>query len=591
VKSRRTFIKLFLEHLAFMLLVMAVAGGFVYHRLEADYQTLSRRNQQQLTEMAAAYFRELWPMDDRQVDQACKSLFDGAARLTIVAPDGRVLGDSDAAPAEMANHKTPDRPEVINALSGVVGDHQRLSRTFGADFRYMALPLIHNGNVVGAVRVSMPVTALAEGKGFIRQTMLWAALVGTFGAAAMAALTTWMWYSPLRRISHAARKIASGDLSARLALQDDRGLGDLWASLDEMRNNLGMHLAQIAAQHQDLQAVISNLEEGVLAIDSSGCIAFVNPAAASMLRVDEKTCIGKALHLVVRSLDVLELHERMQTKPDEQPRWAVCMSAGERKLDVRAVRVAPGASHIQSLLVIRDITELAAAAAMKAQFVANASHELRTPLATIRVAVDSLASVEPLDHDEHAKLVGMLDRHVNRMEEMINDLLDLHLVESSRYPIQPRGIALDELANWARGQFAQQAADKGVSIEIGSGRAGHSIRGDRKLIELIMRNLLDNAIKFTPSGGSVHCEFVPDEGGAIIRVSDTGCGIKPSDQLRVFERFFQSDSAKSGDARTRGTGLGLAIVKHAAECIGADVRLESEQGKGTVVTVRIKSME
>jgi two-component system phosphate regulon sensor histidine kinase PhoR len=222
---------------------------------------------------------------------------------------------------------------------------------------------------------------------------------------------------------------------------------------------------------------------------------------------------------------------------------------------------------------------------MKAQFVANASHELRTPLATIRAAVDSLACAEPGDRDELAKLASVMDRHVKRLEEMTKDLLDLHVAESGRFPLRLQDIAFEDLAHWVQAQFAALAQGKGIMLTVNASQPQHKVRSDRKLVELIVRNLVDNAIKFTPAGGRVQCEFDLAGQGAVLCVSDTGCGIAPQDQPRVFERFYQSDSARSGDSRLRGTGLGLAIVKHAAERLGAKIQLQSEVAKGTTVTV------
>ncbi len=237
--------------------------------------------------------------------------------------------------------------------------------------------------------------------------------------------------------------------------------------------------------------------------------------------------------------------------------------------------------------MIRDVTDLVDAAAMKAQFVANASHELRTPLATIRAAVDSLTSADPADRQELLKLTGILDRHVARLEDMTQDLLDLHRVEAVQFPLQLADATAGDLGRWVQSQFAAAAGDKGVHLAVTTPQPDRSVRTDRKLLEMILRNLLDNAVKFTPAGGRVNCAFEPAAGGLRVIVSDTGCGIRPQDLPHVFERFYQGDAARSGDTKVRGTGLGLAIVKHAAERLGAKVELSSQLGQGTQATIVI----
>lgn len=199
--------------------------------------------------------------------------------------------------------------------------------------------------------------------------------------------------------------------------------------------------------------------------------------------------------------------------------------------------------------------------------------------------MDSLSAADPGDSDEVRKLSAVLDRHVSRLEGMTNDLLDLHMVESAKVALRLQDIALGDLAEWVRAQFAATAQEKGLTLEVAADQRDNRLRSDRKLLELILRNLLDNAIKFTPAGGRVECRFETAEQAVTLRVSDTGCGIRPQDQPRVFERFFQGEASRTGDSRVRGTGLGLAIVKHAAERLAARIELQSEPGKGTVVTV------
>jgi signal transduction histidine kinase len=170
---------------------------------------------------------------------------------------------------------------------------------------------------------------------------------------------------------------------------------------------------------------------------------------------------------------------------------------------------------------------------------------------------------------------------------MTTDLLDLHRVEQTRTPLHIEEVRLDELAEWARGQYAHKAEAKSVALAVEMHNGDFAFRTDRTLVQLILQNLLDNAIKFTPSGGHVTFGVRPHDRRVLLSVADTGCGIPPEIQERVFERFFQADPARSGDGRVRGTGLGLAIVKHACERLGAEVRLTSAVGEGTTVEIEV----
>jgi two-component system, OmpR family, phosphate regulon sensor histidine kinase PhoR len=583
VRKHRTFVTLFLDTLLVVAAIVALVGVFTYYKFNAHYQMEARQNQDRLARVSAEHFQALWPLDQSRVDRICKDLLhDPAMRLTVVAPDGAVLGDSEADPSKMGNHRTNDRPEVLAALAGGNGENRRHSETLGILFRYVALPVMHDGQVAAAVRLAVPVKTIIEGEALIRNTILMSVAVGAAAAVALSLLSSWMWYAPLRRITRTAKQIASGDLSSKADLSGKGRLAELANALNDTRDSLGKHLGQIASQHQDFSAVLSNLSEGVIATDIEGHIVLMNRAAGDLLAVPRARA-GAQIASVLRSLEILEFRERsIASGAPRRGQFEIEIPAGRRVLDIHAAKVAPGPSSISGLLVMRDVTELATAGAMKTQFVANASHELRTPLATIRAAVDSLRSAE--DKRELAKLADVLDRHVRRLEEMTKDLLDLHMAESAKFPLRLEDISLGDLAEWARAQFNPRAQQKGLTLSVAADRPERNIRSDRKLLELILRNLMDNAIKFTPSGGRVECAFEAAEHGATIRVSDTGCGIKPADQPRVFERFYQGDAARAGDAATRGTGLGLAIVKHATERLGAKVDLRSEAGRGTVVT-------
>ena len=422
--------------------------------------------------------------------------------------------------------------------------------------------------------------------------LLWAALAAVAIAAALGLLISWVWYAPLRQITHAARQIASGNLSARALVSGPSEVADLGKALNEMRSSMAGQLNVIAAQSENLQTVVANLRESVIATDRDGHIVFMNQAAIDLLAPGAGDLTGQHLQSILRVADILDLYNHSQITGQSLSRQIEADFRGQRRyFDVHAARLAGTQPQgIAALLVIRDVTDLARTATVKAEFVANASHELRTPLATIRAAVDSLESVEPGDTASFSKFLAILDRHVKRLENLTNDLLDLHIVESGRTKPRMETIELDALADWARAYFADQAQQKGVRLDIKTPHAGGTLQSDRILVELILKNLLDNAIKFTPPGGQVECLLQRQDDQALIQVSDTGCGIPPEAQARVFERFFQADSSRSGDARTRGTGLGLAIVKHAAERLGAKVILKSEVGKGTTVSVTMPDL-
>lgn len=597
MKRHSFFLRLFLGNLLLIALATVASGLLSYRSLNTVYVRQEQQQQEQLLHLVRNHFEKLWPtLAENQFPQAVKTLLPNPdIRLTVIARDGQVLGDSHPYTdlRTMENHLTRSRPEVLAAVEGKRGQDVRTSETLGVALRYLALPIRQNEQIVGVVRIAMPVRALVRQRDVIRNTLLLAAASSGFAAVGLGLLMSWTWYAPLRQISATAQKIAAGDLAARASTHGPEELARLGESLNEMHVSLAEQIETISAQRQNLQTVVGSLREGVVAVDAERRIVLINQAARRMLAPETPDPEGKHLQEVVRAADIVDAYE--QAVRSRQPvNRAVEFSHVEPRifLDLHARALETNDSRrIHGLIVLRDVTDLARSAAMKAEFVANASHELRTPLATLRAAVESLAVDGPHDPAAFQKYLDILQRHIARLEEMTHDLLDLHSVESGRTPLRREDILPVELIRWAQSQFADRAARKNLDLQIEAvGSRETPFSSDRKLLERILQNLLDNAVKFTPAGGQIRCEIRRDGAILELRVQDTGCGIRPEDRPRVFERFFQADASRAGDSRTRGTGLGLSIVKHAAERLGGTVDLQSEWGKGTTVLVRLSPL-
>jgi two-component system phosphate regulon sensor histidine kinase PhoR len=598
------FLKLFLGNFLLVGLVFLVAGVASYRSLSTRYVGDVANHQDRLAVIAEQYIEHIWPMPDGEIDLICKQFAaakaggdaeatgqDLAIRLTVVAQDGRVLGDSLNDPARMENHKTSARPEVLEALAGRTGLDVRRSETLSVEYRYLALPVRHEGVVVAAVRIATPMVAIVEAQAVIRDILISAAIAAIATFALMGLLGSWLWHKPLHRLAAGARRIAAGDLDHRVEVRGTRELGQLALALNEMRENLARQIRTVTAQREDLRQVVANLSEGVVAVGVDGNIHVANAAAQEILAPSGADLVGQRFETAVRHVSIVDAWNRaVAGRKAVLTQIEIPVKGARRHIDLHAAPMpTPGAAGVAGLVVVRDVTDLVLAAAMKAEFVANASHELRTPLATLRAAVDSL-SAEAAGPGPAAGMAAILDRNVRRLENLTADLLDLSAVEDSRREVTAEPIPLGSLAEWARAQFGERAAGKGLALEAGALAPGDVLASDRGLVELILRNLLDNALKFTPRGGRVGLRIERQGGRVRFSVSDTGIGIRPDDQPRVFERFFQADAARTGDAAARGTGLGLAIAKHACERLGATVSLESEFGCGTTVTVLVPEM-
>jgi len=255
-------------------------------------------------------------------------------------------------------------------------------------------------------------------------------------------------------------------------------------------------------------------------------------------------------------------------------------------------RLRQSSRGVGRLLVLTDITELTRAVRMRSDFVANASHELRTPLAAIRMAVETLVKLNLAEEaPAAARFLGVVARHSSHLEAMVSDLLDLARVESPSARFEPATLHLQRVFDELRGRWQEPLESKRLRWRAEVTPDCPTVQANAHLLTLVLDNLVDNAIKFTEAGGeiAVNGRRIGDLG--VIEVSDTGCGIDPADQERIFERFYQVAPARSGtgspSGEKRGTGLGLSIVRHAASAMGGTIKLESEVGVGTRVSVSL----
>ncbi|MCY2950539.1 MAG: ATP-binding protein, partial [Planctomycetota bacterium] len=460
----------------------------------------------------------------------------------------------------------------------------RQSETLRVEYRYVALPIHKDGQTVAAVRVAIPAVAVVQNEAVIRDVLLGTSLAVLGAFALIGLLLNWTWYRPLKQIAQSADQIAAGDLEHAVPISGSGELSQLAVALNEMRNSITEKIATITAQRENLQAILANFRDAVIAVDAEGNVSLVNRAAEGLLPEGIEV---EGLHLqsVVRSAGIIDAYNE-SVKSGNPVAVQLEMSVREtpRIFDVLVSPLAPIAGkEIARLMVARDVTDLMRTAAVKAEFVANASHELRTPLASLRAAAETLNDVDPADREDLAGVAQVIDRQIRRLEDLTHDLLILHSVENAKRAASAEAVSVASLAKWLRAEYAERAGKKGLALELTAPE--DAFASDRLLVELILQNLMDNAVKFTPAGGRVACSIQRQGQAMRIAISDTGPGIRREDQPRVFERFFQADASRQRADGSRGTGLGLAIVKHACERLGGSVSLESELGKGTTVTV------
>jgi two-component system phosphate regulon sensor histidine kinase PhoR len=446
---------------------------------------------------------------------------------------------------------------------------------------YVAVSLAEGGRQLGFVRLAMPLSTLNMALRRVQVVLLVGLLLVLTISMALGYKLSLKLTRPLEQITEAAEHISGGDLETRIYLNREDEIGELAEALNFMAESLQEQLKEISANRDQLEAILSTMMEGIILFNHEGKAVKANPAAESMLGLTSKNWFGRQALEIVRNV---ELHEKIAVAHNDMVvlEHEFRMVFPERKvLRVSLVPFKTGGQVVNVLAVFHDITRLRRLEDMRADFAANVSHELRTPLTAIRGFSETLLDGAYDDPDVSQRFARIIHREAERLYQLIEELLMLSQIESGKTIIQIEPVSVEllikEVLERMSGQFEKHDVHADIPDHI------PPVAGDRGLLSQALYNLLDNAVKYTPPGGSITIAAEHHNGSVRISVSDTGIGIPVDAQDRIFERFYRVDRARS--RRQGGTGLGLAIVKHIADAQGARLDLESEEGRGTSVTL------
>ncbi len=508
------------------------------------------------------------------------------ARVTFIAADGRVVGDSAETldgVAQMENHAS--RPEVVEARQHGLGKGRRHSDTLNIDMLYVAVPVAHPS--IGFVRVALPLTDIRQQFRAILAAIALALGLALAGAAAI----SWVFSSRIgqrvRAIAGVARRYGGGDLSPSGLDYGDDELGTVARALDDSVQLVGRQLAEQARDHARMEAILAGMIEGVIVVDPQGRLQLANEAARRMLRLDDLS-LGRHYVESIRHPAVAELvaaalagrsSDALQLSPPRDP---------SRTIMARATPAAGGGAH-GAVLVLHDITDLRRADQIRRDFVANVSHELRTPLTAIRGYVEALTDTETTA-EQSRTFLGIIARHSERMERLVKDLLRLARLDAGQETLDIISCDTRNLVQGVMADMTSAADSRHQRIDVSVGPGAETLLGDPAKLHDALRNLVANAITYSPEGTTVLIEasrvVAPGAKRALeLSVSDQGPGIPEDDLSRVFERFYRVDKSRARDPG--GTGLGLAIVKHLVEIHGGTVRAENRPEAGTRVTITL----
>jgi len=501
------------------------------------------------------------------------------ARITVIALDGTVLGDSNEDPSTMENHAT--RPEVKDALASGIGESTRYSTTIGEKMMYVAVPIIEKDEVLGIARVALPLTRVESSVNRIIISIVIAMVIAAILVIIAAWLIARMTTRPIRELTRGSQKIASGEFGHRITVGTKDESGQLADAFNEMSLNLKRLVETVSEDRAKLMSILNNMADGVILTDIEGNIVLTNKAVQKLFRIRDENAKAKPLIEVIREHELNDILKSCLETGQEQ---IVQFDSGISNKFLRAIAILVDQERQGGALVlVQDLTELKNLQTMRREMVGNISHEFRTPLAGIKAMVETLQDGATDDREAAKDFLSRIEAEVDRMTQLVAELAELSRIETGKAELKLEPMNLNSLVEEVTAQLKPQAERQNLTLEMALADDLPTTSADKARIRQVLVNLFHNAIKFNHSGGNIRVRTSHSEGSIVVEISDTGTGIAKDDLLHIFERFYKADKSRSG----QGSGMGLAIAKHIVEAHGGEIKVRSEEGKGSTFSFNL----
>jgi two-component system, OmpR family, phosphate regulon sensor histidine kinase PhoR len=564
-----------IPYVILILLTMLVLGFYLSKLLE---QTYLENTESKLTTEARLVGDVIAPVIKSEaapnLDEAARHWAEILeARVTIIAPDGTVLGESHEDRSQMDNHL--NRPEVASALKNGQGSSTRFSHTVGYQMMYTAVLIQENGIPLGVARVALPLQQVEAYLAHLRNVLLTATMIASLLAVILAALIAGQISKPVRELTQEIQNMTSGGGAVSSKPGSKNEVAQLTKAFNIMSVELRTQIEALETERGKLAAVLQEMTDGVLIVDSEEHIQLINPAALRMFGVEQKHAIGNTLVEALRHHQPYELWQRSRATGGVQ---SASFEVGSTKIYLQGAAASlekslPGST----LMLFQDVTRQRQIETMRRDFISNVSHELRTPLAALKALTETLQTGALEDPPAAHRFLEQMETEVDALSLMVTELLELSRIESGRVPLERKPTHPSEILNPAYARLNLQAERSKLSVTVDCPADLPPVMADAIRVQQVVVNLLHNAIKFTPQGGQIVLQAQAHNGSILFSVRDCGIGISAEDLPRIFERFYKADRARA----TSGTGLGLAIARHLVEAHGGKIWAESTPGEGS----------
>jgi two-component system, OmpR family, phosphate regulon sensor histidine kinase PhoR len=501
------------------------------------------------------------------------------SRVTVILPEGKVIGDSDSSSVNMEDHS--QRTEIAQARIFGVGSLIRHSDTLKTDYLYYAKKIMIRGEIIGFIRLAVPLTDIYTSVNRLRVHISLIIVLALFVMWLIAVWQTDQMRRLVGRLRELSSSLAGGEIDKRLFMKTGGEFGEIAGNLVAMSGKLRGLLKQSEEERIRLNAILQSIPDALLIIDTRGIVQLANAAATTLF--SDMSVMGRHYMEVVRSNAFSELIEDIQKKPDIGSARIRLEIPLERHFNALVSPLYYNESEIAGfVIVLHDITRLEKLEQVRKDFVANMSHEIKTPITAIKGFSETLLEGAVDDRENAMRFLEAIRQNSERINNLVDDLLALSGIELGVISVNKAQVDVREIIDQVISILGSRANEKNLELKpVVHGNVAE-IAADRDRLIQIFTNLVDNAIKFTESGQVTFGSSVTD-GKPVLFVEDTGIGVPAKSLPRLGERFYRVDTARS--RKMGGTGLGLAIVKHLVKAHGWDMKIDSLPGKGTVVRI------
>lgn len=587
IKTKRLIWQLYPSYLLIILISLGAVSWFASKYLRQIFleRTVSSlKVQGQVIENQIAMY--LSPLDTSALDYYCKETGKAiSSRITVLLPDGKVIADSDLSPEKIENQI--HSPDIRQALTRDVGVAIEYNRSLLKKMIHVSLPIHGAENRLAILRISIPQTTIDEELRDVQIRIFYVGLMIALLASGICYYVSHRISYPIEQMKQGAIQFAKGDAAFKLPTPRTREIAGLVDALNHMALQLRARIQAVTNQRNEYEAVLSSMTEGVIAVDMNENILGINQAASDIFGTDPDNAKDRSIQEIIRNQDFNRFVEKAHTNGTSLQGDVVLHRHGEKILSICASPLRDaGDKRIGTLLVINDVTQLRRLEDVRQDFVANVSHEIKTPLTAIKGFVETLRHGALSDPEEADRFLEIIERHVNRLGSIIDDLLQLSRIEQSNngQNIQMSIQSISDVIQSSIQICQNKAEEKNIAIDVFC-EDDYRAKIDRRLFEQALINLVDNAVKYSRENSEITIHVENSGSELIIEVHDQGIGISKAHQPRIFERFYRVDKARS--RKMGGTGLGLAIVKHIVSAHGGYLTVESALGKGSTFSIHL----